>query len=136
MECLIFQRKCSITILSEEGIEVAASWSSAVLNTQKLNIKQYEHHQNKSQNINNWNSHGSTSICLKNESELLKPTYWIALLWHYTSSLVRFFDLVFLRGAGGLGNPCYGVQARTLNFTLSSFALHFKAKCQSKAMLP
>ena len=38
----------------------------------------------------------------------------IALLWHYTSSEVRFLDLVFQSGAsgGGPGNPCYGGPAR------------------------
>ena len=36
----------------------------------------------------------------------------VALLLHFTSSEVRFLGLVFLRGAGGPGNPCYGVQAR------------------------
>ena len=47
---------------------------------------------------------------------------------------MRFWDLVFLRGAGGPGNPCYGVQAHLVNF-----ALHFQnilALCQSKATLP
>ena len=34
---------------------------------------------------------------------------------------MRFWDLVFLCGAGGTGNPCYGVQARLVNF-----ALHFQ----------
>ena len=34
----------------------------------------------------------------------------IALLYFRTTlySEVRFWDLVFLHGAGGLGNPCYG----------------------------
>ena len=36
--------------------------------------------------------------------------------------LGRFYfdilDFVFLRGAGGPGNPCYGVQARLANFAL------------------
>ena len=34
----------------------------------------------------------------------------VALLLHFTSSEVRFLDLVFLRSTGGLGNPCYRVQ--------------------------
>ena len=46
------------------------------------------------------------------------------------------WDLVFLCGASGPGNPCYWVQARLLNFALSSFALHFKVLCESKAMVP
>ena len=33
---------------------------------------------------------------------------------------MRFRNLVFLCGAGGPGNPCYGVQVRLVNF-----ALHF-----------
>ena len=60
----------------------------------------------------------------------------VALLWHYTSSEVRFLDLVLMHGAGDPGNPCYGVQERTLNFALSSFVLHFKVLCEIKAMLP
>ena len=48
---------------------------------------------------------------------------------------MRFWDLVFLRGAGSLGNPCYGVQAFIVNFSLSSFTLHFKVFCESKAAL-
>ena len=40
----------------------------------------------------------------------------IALLLHFTSSEVRFLDLDFLRGAGGLGNPCYGVQVHNCKF--------------------
>ena len=39
----------------------------------------------------------------------------IALLSHFTSSEVRFLDLVFLRGAGCPGNPRYGGQARLGN---------------------
>ena len=35
----------------------------------------------------------------------------VALLSHFTSSEVRFLDLVFLRGAGCPGNPCYWGQA-------------------------
>ena len=40
----------------------------------------------------------------------------VALLLHFTSSEVRFLDLVFLRGAGGPGNLCYGVQVRNCKF--------------------
>ena len=36
----------------------------------------------------------------------------VALLLHFTSSEVRFLDLVFLHCAGGPGNPCYMVQVR------------------------
>ena len=60
----------------------------------------------------------------------------VALLPHNTlKSEVRFWDLVFLCNAGGPGNPCNGVQAHLVNFALSSFALHFKVLCESKAML-
>ena len=38
-------------------------------------------------------------------------------------SEVLFWDLVFLHGAGGPGNPCFRVQAYLVNF-----ALHFQ-KC-------
>ena len=60
----------------------------------------------------------------------------ISLLSHNTLNEVRFSDLVVLHGASGPGNPCYGVQARLVNFTLSSFTLHFKLLCESKATLP
>ena len=49
----------------------------------------------------------------------------VALLLHFTSSEVRFLDLVFLRGAGGPGNPCYGVQARNCKFRTS-----LQVKCE------
>ena len=42
----------------------------------------------------------------------------VDLLLHFTSSEVRFLDLVFLCGAGVPGNLCYGVQARLVNFAL------------------
>ena len=43
----------------------------------------------------------------------------IALLLHFTSSEVLFLDLVFLHGAGGPGNPFYGVQVRNCKFRTS-----------------
>ena len=49
----------------------------------------------------------------------------VALLLHFTSSEVRFLDLVFLRGAGGPGNPCYRVQARNCKFRTS-----LQVKCE------
>ena len=39
----------------------------------------------------------------------------VALLYFRT---VQFWDLVFLCGAGGSGNPCYRVQACLVNFAL------------------
>ena len=42
----------------------------------------------------------------------------VALLYFRTTleSEVQFRDLVFLQGAGGPGNPSYGVQAHLVNF--------------------
>ena len=56
----------------------------------------------------------------------------VALLLHFTSSEVRFLDLVFLRSAGGPGNPCYGVQARNCKFrtSLVTLLLHFTSSEQ------
>ena len=51
----------------------------------------------------------------------------VALLLHFTSSEVRFLDLVFLCGAGGPGNTCYGFKCATVNF-----ALHFKWSAKVK----
>ena len=49
---------------------------------------------------------------------------------------MRLWDLVFLRGAGSLGNPCYGVQACLVNFALHFQNANTLALCQSKATLP
>ena len=44
----------------------------------------------------------------------------IALLWHFTYfKWSAISGLSFLRGAGGPGNPCYGVQARNCKFRTS-----------------
>ena len=47
----------------------------------------------------------------------------VALLSHNNLKWSAILGLSFLCGAGGPGNPCYGVQA-----LLVSFALHFQ-KC-------
>ena len=47
----------------------------------------------------------------------------VALLSHNTLKWSAILGLIFLHGAGGPGNPCYGVQACLVNFTL-----HFQ-KC-------
>ena len=58
----------------------------------------------------------------------------VTILWHFTSTEVRFLDLDFLRGAGGPGNPCYRFQARNCKFRTSLKCEFWK--CESKATLP
>ena len=58
--------------------------------------------------------------------ECISGKYYIgsvALLSHNTLKWSAIVGLSFVCAAGGLGNPCYGVQARLVNF-----ALHFQ-KC-------
>ena len=49
---------------------------------------------------------------------------------------MQFVDLVLLHCVGGLGNPCYGVQARLVNFALHFQECQHFSMCQSKATLP
>ena len=67
--------------------------------------------------------HANFIALIRKHAKILIYYGSVALLWHYTSSVVRFLELVFLHGAGGPGNPCYGVQSCLVNF-----ALHFQ-KC-------
>ena len=47
----------------------------------------------------------------------------VALLLHFTSSEVRFLDLVFLRCAGGPGHKAQGIRATGFKHTTVNFAI-------------
>ena len=60
----------------------------------------------------------------------------VALLSHFTSSEVRYLDLIFLRGAGRPGNPCAPGQPAPCRKTKSKNRTLLEVKCENKTTLP